>query len=194
MVRDTVKIEKRIMELESQMERVMALSRSVIRTSGKSMTAMHVKDAGRAKDLLAQASRMVSELRSAERGMEHYSMQAHQEYAEAMILHSVLGRGKIPTASEIGEAEIPYLLGLMDSVGELKREAFESMRAGRLKEASRYYAIMLDIYDSTAHFRFANSIVPEFRRKQDVARIQLESAISELVSLEKQEQMRKGKI
>ena len=32
---------------------------------------------------------------------------------------------------EIGETEVPYLLGLMDVVGELKREAIESIRKRR---------------------------------------------------------------
>ncbi len=184
MIEESKRIEKRITELESQFEKVMGLSRSLIRTAGKSMTAMHTRDLPTAKKLVAEMSVMVRELRRIEKGMEHYSMQAHQEYTEAMLLYSIINKRGIPAIREIGETEVPYLLGMMDVVGELKREAFEEMRKGNLREADRYYRMMLEIYDSTVHFRFASSLVPDFRRKQDVARIQIESTISELVSLE----------
>ncbi len=184
MIRDTDRIEKRIVELESQMDSVMQLSRSVIRLAGKAITALHSKRKREATGLIERMSEQVKELTLREKGFEHYALQAHQEYSEAMIVYGIMERGKVPTIGELGEGEIPYLLGMMDVVGELKREAFESMRTGSLKEASRYYDLMLDIYDSTAHFRFASALVPDFRKKQDTARIQIEGTIGELVSLE----------
>ncbi len=184
MIEECKRIEKRITELEAQFESVTGLSRNLIRVAGKSMTAMHTRDTVTAKKLIAGMEVMVKKLRSVEKGLEHYSMQAHQEYAEAMLLYSIINGRSMPRINEIGETEIPYLLGMMDVVGELKREAFEEMRKGNLEEADRYYRTMLEIYDSTVHFRFASSLVPDFRRKQDVARIQIESTISELVSLE----------
>ena len=89
-------------------------------------------------------------------------MQAHQEFSEALILHHILTKKKIPSMSEIGETEVPYLLGMMDVVGELKREAIESIRRQQNESARAYYKLMSDIYDSTLHMRFANSILPDF--------------------------------
>jgi len=43
---------------------------------------------------------------------------------------------------------------------------------------------MKGIYDSTRSMRFANSLVPDFRHKQDTARIQLENAGSEILAFE----------
>ena len=43
---------------------------------------------------------------------------------------------------------------------------------------------MSDIYDSTLHMRFANSILPDFRRKQDTASIQIEGVMNEILHLE----------
>jgi predicted translin family RNA/ssDNA-binding protein len=40
---------------------------------------------------------------------------------------------------------------------------------------------MVDIYDSTLHLRFANAVLPDFRRKQDSARIQVENTASEIL-------------
>jgi len=63
----------------------------------------------------------------------------------------------------------------------LREKRYMSLRKGNNKLASSYYELMKDIYDSTLHIRFANSILPSFRKKQDVARIQLESLASELL-------------
>ena len=184
MVDDISRIEKRIVELEAQMDSVMQLSRTVIRLAGKAITAMHARHGKEADELLSGLSASMKQLKEKEQGFEHYALPAHQEYSEAMIVYNIISNGEVPAMGKIGETEIPYLLGLMDAVGELKREAFESMRKRDLASASRYYSMMLGIYDSTAHLRFASSLVPDFRKKQDTARIQIEGTISELVSLE----------
>jgi translin len=184
MADDIARIEKRIIELEGQMDSVMQLSRAVIRFAGKAITAMHARHEKEAGEFLSSMSESMKRLKATEQGFEHYSLPAHQEYTEAMIVYNIIKNGKVPPMGEIGEAEIPYLLGMMDAVGELKREAFESMRKRDLATASMYYSLMLEIYDSTAHLRFAGALVPDFRKKQDTARIQIEGTISELVSLE----------
>ena len=80
---------------------------------------------------------------------------------------------------------IPFLmrgvLGLLDSVGELKREMYESIRKGKKKDAERYFALMEEIFDALLPLRFSNAVLPDFRRKQDVARIQIEQARGELL-------------
>ncbi len=184
MLEDGERIEKKVLELEGKMDAVMQQSRNVIRLTAKTITLMHSKRMGDAESNLAKLGGMVAELEQVEKGFEHYSLQAHQEYSEAKILHHILKTGKLPSVSETGESDIAYLLGLMDVVGELKREAFDSMRAGDIKTADSYYRIMLEIYDSTSSFRSPSAILPDFRRKQDVARIQIESTIGELVRME----------
>ena len=181
MLEDKDRIEKRILELESSMDAVMQQSRTIIRTAAKLITAMHAKRMDEAREGLEKLKSANANLKKSERGFEHYSLQAHQEYSEAEILYRILTTGKVPSASQIGEDEIAYLLGLMDVVGELKREAFDSMRDKDVKKAELYYGIMLDIYDSTISFRSSSAVLPDFRRKQDVARIQIESTIGELV-------------
>ncbi|MEM3839424.1 MAG: hypothetical protein QXF01_02495 [Candidatus Micrarchaeaceae archaeon] len=185
MIKEMHNIESRIIELETRMDAVMQLSRNVIRIAGKLVMAIHSRDWKQADSLISSLNEYMKQLKLKESGFEHYSLQAHQEYAEAMIVNSIIRKGlSVPSMRELGESEIPYLLGMMDAVGELKREAFESMRKGDIASASRYYSIMLEIYDSTVHFRFASSLVPDFRKKQDTARIQIEGTISELVSIE----------
>ena len=179
------KIEDKVLKLEHSRDAVMQRSRELIRTAGKAIAMMHASGPRGAQVMLKELKRQKASLSSVEKGFEYYALQAHQEYAEALILHSILSKKVIPSMGSIGEAEVAYLLGLMDVVGELKREAIESLRKGKNKDAKEYYKIMADIYDSTLHMRFANSVLPDFRRKQDVARIQLESVMNEMLRLSK---------
>ena len=187
MIPDLDRIEEKASMLEHSKDVVMQQSRELIRAAGKAIAFMHAYGPAKAKKAIAGLRALNAKLSKAEPGLEYYAIQAHQEYTEAIALYFMLMEKRIPSMDEIGEAEIPYLLGLMDVIGELKRESIESIRKGKLEDAKSYYAIMSDIYDSTLHMRFANSILPDFRRKQDVARIQLESVMNEMLHISQEQ-------
>lgn len=180
MIRGIDSIEKKLLALEARREKLMQLSRELIRLCGKTISAMHSGNMGKAAATVRRLRQMDTRLKRDEKGLEYYSLQAHQEYCEAMLLYYVLKDDAIASPKEIGIGDSAYLLGLMDLVGELKREALDELRKGSLKKADRYYGLMLDIYDSTLHMRFSNSLLPDFRKKQDVARIQIEGLANEL--------------
>lgn len=184
MIPDIDRMEKRLLETESRRDRALQLSRELIRNAGKAITLLHARDMKGAKALFQALEANRKALKAIEKGLEYYTLQAHQEYVEARVLESIISSRRIPSAVSLGESAAPYILGIMDVVGELKREAFESMRKRDLKGAKAYYGFMLDIYDSTLHMRFANSMLPDFRRKQDSARIQIEGTINEILYLE----------
>jgi translin len=179
---DYEEVTEELTELQDRYDMVMRLSREIIRDAGRAVTMVHVRDMKGAKDSLNAITRRMKAARKAEKGFEFYMEQAYQEYVEAYALYSIIRHGRIPTKVEAGVGTVSYLLGVMDLVGELKREAYEAMRRNETAEAERYYGIMKDIYDSTRHLRFANPILPNFRKKQDVARIQIEGTGGELLS------------
>ncbi|MFH1521209.1 MAG: haloacid dehalogenase, partial [Candidatus Micrarchaeota archaeon] len=94
---------------------------------------------------------------------------------------SAITSKKIPDQKELGVPEIPYLLGLLDAVGELKREMYECLRHGKKEEAVKYFELMEEIFNELLPLRFSNAVLPEFRRKQDSARHQVEQARGELI-------------
>lgn len=176
------KVERRLEGLEAKREELLAVSRELIRLAGKAITLMHAKRLAEANGQLARMRALEKRLRAGEKGMEYFSQPAHQEYVEAIAFYTVLKEHRLISVSESGSGEVPYLLGVMDLVGELKREAIDAIRAREYGLANEYYALMKGIYDSTRHFRFANSVVPDFRRKQDTARIQLEGTANEMLA------------
>ena len=104
-----------------------------------------------------------------------------QEYVEAQVVLSAVENKKILSFKEVCANEISYLNGLLDATGELKREMYEALRKKERKSAEEYFKMMEDIYDVLLPLRFSNSVLPDFRRKQDVARIQIEQARGELL-------------
>lgn len=177
------KVERKLMRLQESKDRVLIISRDIVRVAGRAITLMHAKKLGQAGACMRQLDSLVKKLGAAEKGFEYFSLQAHQEYVEARAFYTILKEKRLSSMAEMHVDEIPYLLGIMDLVGELKRETIEAIRENNQESANSYYAFMKDIYDSTRSMRFANSLVPEFRRKQDTARIQMESAASEMLSM-----------
>ncbi|NYZ77167.1 hypothetical protein H0O02_02525 [Candidatus Micrarchaeota archaeon] len=174
-------IEKTLMEKENQMDNVLAKSRTVVRSCSNAIKAIHAKDMKEAKKQLAEAEKGIAGI--AKYSDEFPAQLNHilQEYAEARIVFSAVESGKILSFKEMKMGEIPYLNGLLDATGELKREMYEALRHGKKKDAEKYFGMMEMIYDELLPLRFSNAVLPEFRRKQDVARIQIEQARGELL-------------
>lgn len=181
-VPDMGKVESKLLALQKRKDSVMEISREMIRLAGRSITLMHAKRLAQAKTQLRRLEALERRLHASESGFEYFSMQAHQEYVEAKAFYIVLNDRRLASADELRVAEVPYLLGVMDLTGELKREAIDAIREKDLDAADSYYSMMKGIYDSTRAMRFASSLVPDFRRKQDTARIQLETTAGELIA------------
>lgn len=174
-------IEKMLMKKEKEMDDILSKNRIVIRSCSNSIKAIHAKKMNEAKKHLKDAEK---ELKTITRYQQDFPAQLNhvlQEYAEARIVLSAVEKDRIPSYKELKVGEIPYLNGLLDAIGELKREMYESLRHGKTKKAEKYFAMMEAIYDELLPLRFSNSVLPEFRRKQDVARLQIEQARGELL-------------
>jgi predicted translin family RNA/ssDNA-binding protein len=58
---------------------------------------------------------------------------------------------------------------------------YESLRRGNKHEGGFYFKMMEEIYDELLPLRFSNAVLPEFRKKQDNARRQIEEARGKLL-------------
>lgn len=182
LINDISKMGKYLLDKQKEFDAVTDVSRGVIRDAASAITMLHNGDAKSASKKIKEAYAGVKKLKKSDTKFEYYSRQAYQEYAEAAIFFGIKTKELVPSLKEAGVDSEPYLLGLMDVMGELKREILEELRNGNTKKAEFYFGKMRLIYDSTRSLRFAEAIISGFRRKQDVARIQLEGAGSELLS------------
>jgi len=69
-----------------------------------------------------------------------------------------------------------YVLGLLDSIGELKRLMLDNIRKDQLTEASRIFTVMENLYLILYPFAMFDKIVKESRRKLDVNRSLVEES------------------
>jgi translin len=178
---DIEKVSGHLVSKQSDFDKAMQMSRELVREAGQAITLMHNDEKKKALDKLCAMAGTVGKLMKADAMFKYNTLQAYQEYAEAFIFINIKTKHKIPNMKSVGVDEEAYLLGLMDVEGELKREILESLRANKMKDAEWYFDTMKEIYDSTRRLRFAEAVLNGFRKKQDVARIQIENAGSEIL-------------
>jgi translin len=94
---------------------------------------------------------------------------ALQEAAEAAIVHSMLKGERLPHPDDLSVTVPAYLLGLCDSVGELRRFTLTALKEGRNGDAEGYLGSMDRIYEVVSQYHYPKAIVP-VKVKQDQIR------------------------
>jgi translin len=174
-------IEGGLMKKEAVLDELIKKNREIVRLTANSIKEMHAGELGAARKLLSQAE---SEISTLSKQAEKHGMDLNhimQEYAEAKILLAAIERKDLPSSTDLGATPEAYLNGLLDATGELKRQMYECLRKGKKKDAEYYFGLMEKIYDELLPLKFSNALLPDFRRKQDVARMQIEQARGELL-------------
>jgi len=92
------------------------------------------------------------------------------EYVEAMELYSIIKNRKLLGIERLDVHPIPFVLGLADLIGELKRVSLEYVRLERYREAMEFMEIAENIYDALSSLSYTDAVIPGFRRKIDVYR------------------------
>ncbi|MDW8010614.1 MAG: hypothetical protein RMH84_03350, partial [Sulfolobales archaeon] len=98
----------------------------------------------------------------------YYSVVA--EYVESVQLYSAVFEKKLVGFGDLGVHPIPYILGSLDLIGELKRVSLELLRREEYVESFRYFELAEGVYEELSELDFADHVVPGLRRKLDVYR------------------------
>lgn len=164
---------------DEKREKVIIHSREVIRRAGSAVLAIHKKDKEGLKESMKGAEAALgAALEVCKRQEELYFVgpmpQAFQEYAEAACVKAMVAKKPLPTPHSLGIPVEPYITGLADAVGEMRRYALDSLRKDNLKEAERALDIMENIYTALKGLDFPRAVVPNLRRKVDIMRRLLE--------------------
>ena len=104
---------------------------------------------------------------------------ALQEYVEAMLLDALLKNNGFLGHNDLNVNASAYLMGAGDVVGELRREALESLRHGNFETAEKNLKIMESIYEMLLRFNYPSGLVP-IKQKQDIARALVEKTRGEI--------------
>ncbi|HEV8050786.1 MAG TPA: translin family protein [Thermoplasmata archaeon] len=112
-------------------------------------------------------------------GDEGLAEDALQEGVEAVLLAAAVAGEEFPTPAELDVAPEPYLLGLGDVVGEVRRLALAELTNGNVDGAADRLALMESLYHTLLGFETARAIV-SLKPKQDTARALLERTRGEV--------------
>jgi translin len=149
-----------------------SLSRKIIR---KTKTAIHGIHAGqRDPELIDSISSDLAGLVEAVAGYPKLVYgadveSAMMEFAETVIYDYALRGEEIPSYRVLEITPAAWVLGLADSIGELRRDMLDRLMKGNLPEATRIFSKMEELCDVLMTLDIKDSVVP-VRRKQDIAR------------------------
>ncbi len=115
---------------------------------------------------------------------------AVKEYAEAELTAALLGGDPLPLPGDLGVGSVPYLNGLGEAVGELRRALLDQLRRGMLTEAEDTFGTMERVLDLLAALDYPDGMTGGLRRTTDVARALIERSRSDLTLTIVQERVR----
>ncbi|HEV2225372.1 MAG TPA: hypothetical protein VGR56_01045 [Nitrososphaerales archaeon] len=168
-------MESRFSDQLERRDRVLKESRDIISASSRSIINVHTGRMKEAEKELASAKSQLRELKkSLDGSVARYLISPEAEYVEATVVLA-LARGKpIPSMASLETSPEAYLLGLLDTVGELKRLVLDSILQRKPVKSKRYFEVMQDLYSICSPLAVYDHVVTGARRKIDVARMLVE--------------------
>lgn len=156
-------------------EAALSGSRTTIRHCANAIRALHREEWDEAQRLIDIAEKT---LREAEAALEPFPeiffagflMDAQKEYVEARATQAIIRGAPVPTPQELEVGEAPYLNGLGETVGELRRFILDKLRHGQVERCEELLDAMDDIYYVLVSIDYPDAITGGLRRTTDVAR------------------------
>lgn len=168
-------MESRFASQLERRDRVLKDSRDVISASSKAIISVHTGKMKEADRELTKAKSLLQALKkSADGPSSRYLVSPEAEFVEAATVVALAKGKSVPAMATLGASPEAYLLGLLDSVGELKRMVLDSILQRKLPKARRYFEIMQELYSVCSPLAVYDHVVNGARRKIDVARMLVE--------------------
>jgi translin len=168
-------LEGRFSDQLERRDKLIKESRDVIAASSRAIINVHQGKMKEAAGELSKARSLMATLKkSGEGSVSRYLISPETEVVEASAVLALAQGKTIPSREDLGASPEAYLLGLLDTVGELKRLVLDSIMAGKVSKAKGYFAVMEDLYSACSPMAVYDHVVNGTRRKIDVARMLVE--------------------
>ncbi len=163
------------------------LHRQAIRQCSLAIRAIHRREFPLAKENLEQAHRFLKEATDLlaphpEVYFAGFLQDAQKEFAEASLTYAFVTHTDLPTPQDLQISDAPYVNGLAECVGELRRHCLDRMRQGEVAESERLLEVMDDVFFFLTTLDFPDGITRGLRRNTDIARSCLEKTRGELTA------------
>ena len=166
-------------------EKALRLSRAIIQSSANSIRATHRGEFEHAREQLQKVSSFTNQVDSLLE--EHpavyyagYVEDALKEYAEANATLAFAEGSHLAGPNELGVGAAPFLNGLAETVGELRRFILDSLRGDDFSRCEELLGVMDEIYSILVTMDFPDAVTRGLRRSTDMARGILERTRGDL--------------
>ena len=174
-------ISKNLEKTNSKREFLIKNNRETVILCSQAIISIHKNDLNTAKKKIAKAKSELTKLKQKTSGnLVRYIITPEQEFVEAVSLLAVIEGKEIPSVKSLNVSDESYILGLLDCIGELKRQVIDKIRVGDSKRATQLFDVMENLYLLLYPFASYDKIVKETRRKLDVNRMLVEETRSVL--------------
>lgn len=166
-------IEAEMQKTLASRERILKSSRDCISLCSKAIIHLHTGKPREAHAEIAEAGKLLRSL-GAEAGsgpLSRYLASPEAEFVEASSVEAIVLGKPVPSVGDLGVSGEGYLMGLLDTVGEVKRLLLDAMMRSETEKAARYFQLMEGLYGVLSPFAAFDHVASGARRKIDVARM-----------------------
>lgn len=162
--------------IENRREHLIKESRELIILCSQTIIEVHQNNLEASQSKLEKAKALYSSLKDyAKQDLSRYLSISEQELVEASIVLGIAKNKSFPSLGEMNVSSQSYLLGFLDSIGEIKRMIYDKVRLGNYNEAEILFIQMQEIFNSIYPFAVYDNFVSGIRKKLDVCRILIEN-------------------
>lgn len=166
-------------------EKALQKSREVVHHSANAIRAVHRGEFSQGMALLGRARGLLDEI---DQVLESHPdiyyagfvQDAQKEYAEGWSTLALVAGSPLMVPEELKVGYAPYLNGLGEAVGELRRHVLDLIRKGELERCEKVLATMEDIYGLLTTLDFPEGVTGGLRRVTDGVRGILERTRGDL--------------
>jgi translin len=96
------------------------------------------------------------------------------------VTRAVIAGRPLPPPEELGVGDPPYLNGVAEAIGELRRGLLDVLRTGDVPRAGELFTMMEELHAVLADVDYPDAVTGGLRRSTDVARSIIERTRSDL--------------
>lgn len=168
-------------------EEGLALSRDTIQYCANSIRAAHRGDREQAVELLEAAKRNIEAAHELLEPVPRiyyagFMQDAEKEFAEASATFSLVEGKPLPLPGDLDVGTAPYLNGLGEAIGEMRRHVLDLIRENDLTRGEHILGVMDDVYYLLASVDYPNAITSGLKRTNDMVRGVLERTRGDLTT------------
>lgn len=169
------KISKVLEKSLNEREDLIKNTRQIITLCSESIIDCHKNDTKSAAKKILEAKKLLAQFRkNINKSLYRYLIPSEQEFVEASSFLALLQGKDIPSPESLQVKEESYILGLLDCIGEMRRNVYDKIRVGKSEDARKMFEKMDDLYLQLYPFAYFDKVIKEARRKLDVNRILVE--------------------